>query len=90
MTTFPRALALSGNLASLLLLLACNQQPTGEAARNEVATDSTQTAATAMTPASTSFGKTTDGTEVQLYTLTNSHGLQAKITETTAAPSPAC
>ncbi|MGY2132878.1 aldose epimerase family protein [Hymenobacter sp. HD11105] len=79
MTTFPRALALSGNLASLLLLFACNQQPTGEATRNEVATDSTQTAA-AMTPASTSFGKTTDGTEVLLYTLTNSHGLQAKIT----------
>ncbi|QNP54196.1 galactose mutarotase [Hymenobacter qilianensis] len=33
-----------------------------------------------MTPTATSFGKTTDGTEVQLYTLTNSHGLQAKIT----------
>ena len=30
-------------------------------------------------PASTSFGKTTDGTEVQLFTLTNAHGLKASI-----------
>jgi len=31
-------------------------------------------------PTSASFGKTTDGTEAQLYTLTNAHGLQVRIT----------
>ncbi|QJX49299.1 galactose mutarotase [Hymenobacter taeanensis] len=31
-------------------------------------------------PTSTLFGKTSDGTEVQLYTLTNAHGLKATIT----------
>ncbi|MBO3271776.1 galactose mutarotase [Hymenobacter defluvii] len=30
-------------------------------------------------PASTSFGKTTEGTEAQLYTLTNAHGLKVDI-----------
>ncbi|MBG8553421.1 galactose mutarotase [Hymenobacter sp. BT594] len=40
--------------------------------------DTTQTASAAV-PASAYFGKTTDGTEVQLYTLTNAHGLKATI-----------
>lgn len=80
MTSFSRITSLSGNLAGVLLLAACNQQPTGENANSGAAADSTQTASTAMTPTATSFGKTTDGTEVQLYTLTNAHGLQAKIT----------
>jgi aldose 1-epimerase len=31
-------------------------------------------------PTATTFGKTSDGTEVQLYTLTNAHGLKATIT----------
>lgn len=31
-------------------------------------------------PTSSNFGKTLDGTEVQLYTLTNAHGLKATIT----------
>nr|WP_222841420.1 aldose epimerase family protein [Hymenobacter sp. BT188] len=81
MTSFSRISLLGGNLAGVLLLVACNQQPTtSENATSGAAADSTQTASTAMTPTATSFGKTTDGTEVQLYTLTNSHGLQAKIT----------
>jgi aldose 1-epimerase len=44
-------------------------------------TDSTQTAAgtTSTAPTSASFGKTTDGTEVQLFTLTNAHGLKVSI-----------
>nr|WP_212590404.1 aldose epimerase family protein [Hymenobacter gelipurpurascens] len=42
-------------------------------------TDSTNTTTTAA-PTSASFGKTTDGTEVQLFTLTNAHGLKVSIT----------
>ncbi|WP_185816901.1 aldose epimerase family protein [Hymenobacter metallilatus] len=41
-------------------------------------TDSTQTVAAA--PGAASFGKTQDGTEVQLYTLSNAHGLKVSIT----------
>ncbi|WP_052346458.1 aldose epimerase family protein [Hymenobacter swuensis] len=41
--------------------------------------DSIQTT-TAVAPATTSFGQTQDGTEVQLYTLTNAHGLKVSIT----------
>jgi aldose 1-epimerase len=48
------------------------------------AADSAQTASsdtsTTMKPSAASFGKTADGTEAQLYTLTNAHGLKATIT----------
>ncbi|TYZ06523.1 galactose mutarotase [Hymenobacter lutimineralis] len=72
---------LVGGLATLLAATACEQQkPAGSAAETTAtSSDSTQTAAAAV-PASASFGKTTDGTEVQLFTLTNAHGLKATIT----------
>jgi aldose 1-epimerase len=65
--------------AGLLSVIGCNQ-PAGTteqgAATVPAAADSTQTAA----PVATSFGNTQDGTEVQLYALSNAHGLKATIT----------
>ena len=72
-----RTLLYAGCLSGLLLT-ACNQSPrTEQAAGSLPATDSTAT--TAMTPTATPFGNTLDGTEAQLYTLTNGHGLKATI-----------
>ncbi|MCR5887579.1 galactose mutarotase [Hymenobacter sp. J193] len=69
-----------GGLATLLTAASCEQQkPTGTAETTATSADTTQTASAAV-PASASFGKTTDGTEVKLYTLTNAHGLKATIT----------
>ncbi|TGD80583.1 aldose epimerase family protein [Hymenobacter wooponensis] len=70
----------NGAVAGLLLLAACNQATTEQTAgsASPAAADSTQTS-TSM-PTSTSFGKTSDGSEAQLYTLTNAHGLKATIT----------
>ncbi|GGG52098.1 aldose epimerase family protein [Hymenobacter glacieicola] len=74
----------NGALAGLLLLAACNQPTTSEqaagTARTSASPDSTQAATTTAMPTSTSFGTAPDGTEVQLYTLTNAHGLKATIT----------
>ncbi|SNC67602.1 aldose 1-epimerase [Hymenobacter gelipurpurascens] len=41
---------------------------------------SSSTSTQGAAPTSASFGKTTDGTEVQLFTLTNAHGLKVSIT----------
>ncbi|WP_410780054.1 hypothetical protein [Hymenobacter sp. 5516J-16] len=80
MMDFPR----NGALAGLLLLAACNQPSASEqaagSARTTASPDSTQAATTTAMPTSTSFGTTQDGTEVELYTLTNAHGLKATIT----------
>ena len=67
---------LASGLSGLLLLAACNQNPSTEqaAANPTAAPDST-----AMNPTAAPFGKTLTGTEAQLYTLTNAHGLKATI-----------
>jgi len=82
MTVFNRSGFVTGSLASLLLLAACDQKKPADQATSGTSTaaDSTQTSTSSSdmsTPAS--FGKTTDGQEVQLYTLTNAHGLKATI-----------
>jgi aldose 1-epimerase len=74
---------LAGSLASLLLATAaCNQHPTASentTSAPPMATDSTQAQAAAR-PLATSYGKTKEGAEVQLFTLQNSHGVKATIT----------
>jgi len=75
---------LAAGLSSTLLLAACNSSSTTSqetATTTTAAADSaaaTGTSASAMST-SASFGKATDGTEVQLFTLTNAAGLKATI-----------
>ena len=84
MTAFHRSGLVTGGLASLLLLAACDQKkPADQAASGtSAAADSTQTSTSSSSamPTATSFGKDQAGQEVQLYTLTNAHGLKATIT----------
>ena len=71
----------AGSLGSLLLLAACNSQPSAQqttAGAPATTTDSIRTPSAAM-PTSASFGKTTDGTEARLFTLTNAHGITVTI-----------
>ncbi|UYZ62088.1 aldose epimerase family protein [Hymenobacter weizhouensis] len=65
-------------LAGLAALAACNS-PQTTTQTESTAPAAAAGAATAM-PTSTAAGKTSDGTEVQLYTLTNAHGVKATIT----------
>ena len=74
---------LAAGLSSALLLAACNSSSTTSqetAATTTAPADSaaTGTSASAM-PTSASFGKTADGTEIQLFTLTNTRGMKATI-----------
>jgi len=72
----------TSGLAGLLLTAACQQSDktaTETSTTTTASSDSTQAASTSM-PISSVFGKLADGTEVQLYTLTNAHGLKATIT----------
>ena len=66
-----------------LLLAGCGSDKTADKTTAATGTttpaDSTQTNSVAM-PTSASFGKTTDGTEVQFFTLTNANGVKASIT----------
>jgi aldose 1-epimerase len=77
------AVRLLPGLTGLLLLAGCDSKPTESqsATATTTAADSAATiskSALAM-PTSTSFGKTPDGADAQLYTLTNAHGLKATI-----------
>ncbi|MFD1469078.1 galactose-1-epimerase [Hymenobacter caeli] len=79
MTHFRRLGA--GGLGGLLLLAACNSQPTaqqGAAQAPGTASDSVRTPSAPM-PTSAAFGKTPDGTEARLFTLTNAHGMVVTI-----------
>ncbi|MBR7722005.1 aldose epimerase family protein [Hymenobacter properus] len=82
MISLRRSGLLAVTLPGLLLLAACGNNPSAEQTSTSAASapaDTAQTKSTAM-PTSASFGKTTDGTEVQLYTLTNANGVKATIT----------
>ena len=80
MISFRRSGLLAVILPGLLLLAACGSHQSAEqATATAPAADSTSTKAASM-PTSTSFGKALDGTEVQLFTLTNKQGAKATIT----------
>ena len=74
-----RCQLLAGSLAGLLLTAtACSQQPASQtAATTPMAADSLHSVTVAT---STPFGKTKEGIDAQLFTLTNAHGLKATIT----------
>jgi aldose 1-epimerase len=80
----PRLGVLAATFSSTLLLAACSSNPTSTsqetAATSTAPADSaaTGTSASAM-PTSASFGKTADGTEIQLFTLANAKGMKATI-----------
>ena len=77
-----RTKLLATSLSSVLLLPACSSPSTStsqEAATTTApAEGASGTSATSM-PTSASFGKTADGTEIQLFTLSNKNGVKASI-----------
>ncbi|MDB5267811.1 MAG: galactose mutarotase, partial [Hymenobacter sp.] len=80
MIPFRRSELLAVTLPGLLLLAACgSNRPAEQSTTTAPAADSTQTKAAIM-PTSASFGKALDGTEIQLFTLTNQLGAKATIT----------
>ena len=81
MISICRSGLLAVTLPGLLLLTSCgSNQSADQAAATSAApvADSTHSPSAAM-PTSAPFGKTTDGTEVQLFTLRNSQGVTATI-----------
>lgn len=78
----PRLGVLAAGFSSALLLAACSNSTTSQetAATSTAPADSAATGASASTmPTSASFGKTADGQEIQLFTLTNAKGMKATI-----------
>ncbi|HEX8659135.1 MAG TPA: aldose epimerase family protein [Hymenobacter sp.] len=74
-----RSCLLTSGFAGLLLLSACNGKP-AEGQKSAPAAATPPQASTTTMPTAMSFGKTKDGAEAQLFTLTNAHGLKATIT----------
>jgi aldose 1-epimerase len=76
---------LATGLSSALLLAACSSNSSSTTSQDPATTttaptDSAATGASASAmPTSASFGKTAEGTEIQLFTLTNNNGLKATI-----------
>ncbi|MGI4834338.1 MAG: aldose epimerase family protein [Janthinobacterium lividum] len=76
---------LAAGLSSALLLAACSSNSTTATSQDAAATtapaDSAAAGASASAtmPTAASFGKTADGTESQLFTLTNKNGVKATI-----------
>ncbi|MVN76019.1 galactose-1-epimerase [Hymenobacter sp. HMF4947] len=74
---------LATGLSSALLLAACDQKPTTQETTTATTTPSAAVAdsagATSALPTTARFGKTSEGAEAQLFTLTNNYGLKATI-----------
>ncbi|RZK17661.1 MAG: galactose mutarotase [Hymenobacter sp.] len=74
---------LATGLSTSLLLAACDSKPTAQntSSTTTAPADSAATKPNATTtmPTSASFGKMADGTEIQLFTLTNTQGMKATI-----------
>ena len=87
MSSFPRLGLLATGFGSALLLAACNSQSTSTSssmsttpAADSASTRSVTTKATTQVVATDApFGQAPDGTEVQLFTLTNAQGAKATI-----------
>ncbi|GAA4499181.1 galactose mutarotase [Hymenobacter ginsengisoli] len=85
MPTSLRFSVLATGFSGALLLAACSSNPSSSTTQDAATTttapaDSAATGASASAmPTSASFGKTADGQEIQLFTLTNTHGLKASI-----------
>jgi aldose 1-epimerase len=78
-----RSALFATGISTALLLASCDSKPTTSqdtAATSTAPADSAATSVSSSTmPTSASFGKATDGTEIQLFTLTNPNGLKATI-----------
>ena len=81
MFVLPFGSRLAAGLGSVLLLAACNQQPTSnqQAAAGPAPTTAPAGRAAPAMPTSAPFGQISDGTEIQLFTLTNTNGVKATI-----------
>jgi aldose 1-epimerase len=83
MSISPRLGVLAAGFSSALLLAACSSNPTSTSQETATTTAPADSAATGTStsamPTSASFGKTADGQEIQLFTLTNAKGMKATI-----------
>ena len=79
--TYPfRRQPLAAGVAGLLLAATACTSPPAETTTSSPTPPMTADSTRAATPTTTAFGKTKEGVEAQLFTLTNAHGLKATIT----------